>query len=67
MKTLEKQAPIWGEGKRLVKKTGGGWGRRGGIGGGGCRVAGLRDKHLRAPWGLGGVRGRTISGREGKK
>ena len=54
MKTLEKQAPIWGEGRRLVKKMGGegaagrgasGWqGRRTDtymhLGGGGEPVAG---------------------------
>lgn len=57
LKTLEKQAPIWREGKRPVKKT-----EVGEAGGG---RAGRAAGHLRAPWGLGGARGTMISGREG--
>ena len=41
-------------------------GGRGGSRQGGFRVAGPRDRHLHAPWGWGGARGRMISGREGR-
>lgn len=59
MKTLEKQAPIWRGGKRLVRKQGGGGETEGG---------GLSNesRHLRAPSGSGGAHGRMTSGREGR-
>lgn len=54
MKTLEKQAPIWGRQEAGKEAQGSGrWG---------CRVAG---GHLHAPWGSGAAHGKTISGREG--